>query len=148
MHLTPKAYENSAAPPQQVSYTILFKALVLSVMAEIGHGMFGLSRSEAKPRYSPELSHVPLSRFLPSRLCVPSALRLSGATASFAVTLQSHKAPLPCHLPLFILFFPNLFSFFSISCPSFPSHLFPSLPIFLLTLSLVQEGKGSPASKP
>lgn len=78
-----------------------------------------LSRSEAELRYSPEFSHASLSCFLPSRLRVPSALRLSGATASFAFTLQSHKAPLPHHFPLFILFPPFspffLFHFLSIS---------------------------------
>lgn len=106
-----------------------------------------VSRSEAKPCYSPELPHAPLSCSLPSRLHVPSALRLSGTTALFAFTLQSHKAPLPHHLPLFILFSTH-FSFSSISGLSFPSHLFSSLSLFHLTLSLMQRGKGSPASKP
>lgn len=81
-----------------------------------------VSRSEAEPCYSPELSHAPLSCFLPSRLRVPSALRLSRATASFAFTLQSHKAPLPHHLPLFIFFlfsFFFLFHFLSFSLSSF-----------------------------
>lgn len=107
-----------------------------------------VSRSEAEPRYSPELSHAPLSRFLPSRLRVPSALRLSGATASFAFTVQSHKAPLPHHLPLFILFPCSLFfllHFLSFSSRSLVSF---SLSVFRLMLSLVQGGNGSPASKP
>lgn len=81
-----------------------------------------VSRSEAEACYSLEPSHAPLSCFLPSRLHVPSALRLSGATASFAFTLQSHKAPLTHHLPLFIRFPCSLSPPFLISL-SLPSQL-------------------------
>lgn len=95
-----------------------------------------VSRSEAELCYSPEFPHAPLSCSLPSRLYVPSALRLSRTTALFAFTPHSHKAP-PSTPP------PSVYSFFSYSL-FFLLHFlsFSSLSLIFFSLCLSSHARG------